>query len=155
MTHRGSIRRRGQTWTAYWRQDTPTGRKLCSKGGFKTKREAQAFLTETLGSMLQGTYTEPSRLSFGDYLVNTWLPSKAASLRPSTWASYQRNVELHIVPELGHIKLQRLTASHLDRFYARMLRGDAKKVLAFHRSRCATRTGSSGALCAMRNASSW
>ena len=97
MSQRGSIRRRGETWTAYWRQDTQTGRKLCSKGGFKAKRDAQTFLTETLGAMRQRTAsTEPSKLSFGDYLRDRWLPSRVANLRPSTWASYERNVELHI-----------------------------------------------------------
>jgi hypothetical protein len=34
-------------------------------------------------------------------------------IRPSTWLSYQRNVERHIVPALGHLPLQQLTPAQL------------------------------------------
>ena len=36
-------------------------------------------------------------------------------IRPSTWLSYQRNVERHIVPALGHLPLQQLTPAQLTR----------------------------------------
>jgi hypothetical protein len=48
---RGSVRKRGSTWT--WYLDAPpdpvTGkRRQASKGGFRTKRECQEALNETL-----------------------------------------------------------------------------------------------------------
>jgi hypothetical protein len=42
-------------------------------------------------------------------------------VRPSTWLSYQGNVERHIVPALGRLPLQRLTPAQLTAFYRRLL----------------------------------
>ena len=71
----------------------------------------------------------------------TWLPTKQLTLRPSTWDSYRRNVELHVLPELGRVPIRHLRAEHLERLYAKLLdhgrangRGglDAKTVLEIH-----------------------
>lgn len=45
---RGFVKRRGSTWTAYWKVDTPAGLKQRTKGGFATRREAQVFLMDTV-----------------------------------------------------------------------------------------------------------
>lgn len=121
MSQRGFIRRRGSTWTAYWQVESKQGRHQRSKGGFPTRKEAQAFLTATLASLQAGTFSEPSKVTVREYLLERWLPGRSASLRPSTFDSYRRNIELHVDPALGHLKLQQLSADHLDRFYADLL----------------------------------
>ena len=123
MVQRGFVRKRGSTWTAYWLLTIGDQRRQRSKGGFATKRQAQAYLNETLAALQKGDFTEPNRVTVCEYLLERWLPAKKASLRTSTWDSYRRNIELHIVPELGRIPLQQLTADRLDRFYADMLAG--------------------------------
>ena len=50
MSQRGSIHRRGDSWTVRWRTETAEGRKQHSKGGFRTKKEAQEFLTDTMAA---------------------------------------------------------------------------------------------------------
>ena len=40
------------------------------------------------------------------------------AVRVSTYASYRGLVERHVVPALGHVQLQQLSADRLDRFYA-------------------------------------
>ena len=42
-------------------------------------------------------------------------------LRASTFDSYRRNIELHVVPAIGAVPLQKLTPEHLDTFYAELL----------------------------------
>jgi integrase len=124
MSQGGHIRKRGQSWTAYYFvSDASAERRQRSKGGFRTKSEAQAYLTSTLAGLHAGTYTEPSRLTVGAYLTDRWLPAIRASIRPSTWSNYRRNIDNHIVPELGEVLLQKLTADQLDRFYADKLAG--------------------------------
>lgn len=119
MTQQGSLRRRGNSWTAYWFVTDRGGeRRQKSKGGFATKRDAQAFLTEQLASLATARYVEPSKLTFGEYLTNYWLPTVRGTTRPSTWDSYQRTVDLHVLPELGATPLQKLSAHDLDRYYA-------------------------------------
>jgi integrase len=43
-------------------------------------------------------------------------------LRPSTYDSYQRITGNHVLPTLGAVPLQQLTADHLDRLYSRLLK---------------------------------
>lgn len=42
-------------------------------------------------------------------------------MRESTWRSYELNVRVHLIPELGHVRLQDLTAMKIDAFYAGLL----------------------------------
>lgn len=131
MAQQGSTRRRGNSWTAYWFvTDNHGRRRQKSKGGFTTKRDAQTFLTEQLSSLTTATYVEPSRMTFGEYLTDFWLPTVKGTTRPSTWDAYKRTVDLHVVPELGSIPLQKLSAHDLDRYYAAKRasgRADGKK----------------------------
>ena len=123
MAQRGMIRKRGLSWTAYWWVDTRQGSSQRSKGGFPAQREAKSFLTETLAAIQAGEFAEPTKLRVDDYLVCRWLPGRRASLRPSTYDSYRRNLELHAVPAIGQVQLQHLRTDHLDRLYADLLAG--------------------------------
>lgn len=86
---RGSVRKRGTTWT--WYLDAPpdpvTGkRRQASKGGFRTKREAQEALNETLARLRDGTFVPPSQRTLGSFLLEEWLPAvRPPRVRPSTW----------------------------------------------------------------------
>jgi integrase len=118
---RGFVQKRGRTWTAYYYLVTGAGRRQCSKGGFRTKALALGYLNDTMAALQRDELVEPSRLSVGEYLLDRWLPLMANTLRPSTWENYKHVVEQHIIPTLGHLQLQRLTADHLDRLYGSLL----------------------------------
>jgi integrase len=121
---RGSVRKRGSTWTAtYDEQPGADKRKQRSRGGFATKREAQAFLTDQLRRLDTGTYVEPSRLTVRAFLVDEWLPAITSSVRPATAATYERAVRLDLVPALGAVRLQALRSGHLNGLYAELERG--------------------------------
>lgn len=115
MSQRGSIRKRGETWTAYWFVAGPDGRRQRSKGGFRTKRAAQAHLTDVLGAVQAGTWQEPSKLTVGQYLVDHWLPG--LDRRPTTLEQYRHMVEAWIVPALGSVPLAHLTPRQVADFY--------------------------------------
>ncbi|MCZ7537305.1 MAG: site-specific integrase [Acidimicrobiia bacterium] len=134
MSQRGSIHRRGDTWTVRWRTDTAEGRKHHSKGGFRTKKEAQDFLTDVMAALRGGVFAEPTKVTVGDFLTERWLPARQLSLRPSTYASYQTAINCHVVPELGHIQIQQLSPDRLDRFYADLVASglSAKTVRNIH-----------------------
>jgi integrase len=122
---RGGVRKRGTTWT--WYLDAPpdpvTGkRRQASKGGFRTRREAQEALNEALARLREGTFVLPSQRTLGSFLLEEWLPAvRPPRVRPSTWESYRMNAEAHIVPALGHLPLQRLTPAQLTAFYRFLL----------------------------------
>ncbi len=117
---RGGTRKRGATWT--WHlgiADPATGRwRQLSKGGFRTRREAQAALNEAMAALRSGSFVEPSRLTLGAFLTEQWLPTTRAAVRPTTWTTYRIYAEAQVVPALGHVPLQALTAAHLNRPYA-------------------------------------
>ncbi len=46
-----------------------------ARAGFATKREAQAFLTEQLQRLGDGSYTAPSKTTLGEFLESEWLPA--------------------------------------------------------------------------------
>ena len=51
-----------------------------------------------------------------------WLDSIAAArVRPLTLAGYRSKVEIHLLPHLGHVRLDRLQPEHLEALYAQML----------------------------------
>jgi integrase len=117
---RGSIRRRGPTWTAVLdagRDPTTRKRRQISRGGFKTKKEAQRWLTSALGQVDQGSYVAPTRELVGEYLLE-WLAAIRSSLRPSTWESYERLCRRHLIPRIGHVYLHQLGPGHLSTLYS-------------------------------------
>ena len=54
------------------------------------------------------------------FLLERWLPAIGHTVRPSTRVSYEGHVRLHIAPSLGHVRLDRLRPSHLNRLYAEL-----------------------------------
>ena len=91
-----------------------------------SRKAAEKLLSELVKRMHDGDYRSPERITFGDYLLERWLPTKRAQLRPSTFSSYKNNIELHVLPSLGAIRLQKLQPEDLDTFYARLL-ADGKR----------------------------
>lgn len=91
------------------------------KAGFATKREAQEALTQVLASISTGTHIEPSRMLMSEFLKGEWLPAIRPTIRPTTYLSYAGHVECHIIPALGALPLQHVSASHINAFYSRLL----------------------------------
>lgn len=94
------------------------GTRQVLRRGFRTKRAAGEALREALGDVAKGTHVAPSKLTFGDYLTDTWLP--ALRLKPSTVASYRKNVRLHVVPHVGPLALSAVTGQRLTALYRRL-----------------------------------
>lgn len=95
---RGWVKKRGSTWTAYWKD--PAGRQR-TKGGFRTKTAAVAHLDTVVPSVRGGSYVEPSRMTLAEWMLEHWLPAIRDEIEPSTWSSYKKETENHIVPHLG------------------------------------------------------
>jgi integrase len=116
-SQRGSIRRRGDTWTALWR--SPDGRQR-SKGGFRTRKEAAAHLTTALAAVQDGSHVERSRLTLGIFLTDHWLPTIKATVRPGTLRNYAEHVRVYIAPRIGAVPLQAVSAATLNALYAEL-----------------------------------
>lgn len=95
-------------------------------GGFKTKREAERVLAEVLQTVEQQTYVAPQRLTLAEFVVSEWLPIMQTQVKVSTWDSYRRNLQKHVLPVLGSRPLQQLTAAHLNALYRSLLEPGGK-----------------------------
>jgi integrase len=116
---RGSVRQRGTTWTVVFDEPRADGRRRQrSKGGFRTRKDAERYLREQLVSLDAGTYMAPRKLTVATYLAEHWLPAmQVRGLRPSTLTRYEDHVRCAITPALGGLPLQRLMPTHLNKLY--------------------------------------
>lgn len=115
----GHVRKRGKKWAfVQYVTDPATGEgKYRWKSGFATKSDAQRALREAISATEQGTFIEPSKMSYADYVERLWLPQLDDQLESSTIESYERNMRVHILPRIGGIKLQQLGPIHLNDLY--------------------------------------
>jgi integrase len=122
---RGSVIKRGSTYTVVLDVGRDENGKRLRRwhSGFRTKNEAEQARTRLMSALDAGTYTEPTKLTFGAFVKDKWLPALAATVRPNTLAMYRINLDKHIVPALGHIRLTKLSPEQLNAFYAQLLSG--------------------------------
>ena len=116
---RGPVRRRGSTWTVILDvgRDPATGkRRQRWKGGYKTRKAAEAALRELMAEVDQGTYVVRSSVTLADYLTD-WLETVRPRLRPTTWNSYRIAAE-RVAKSLGNTLVQSLTPLDVERFCA-------------------------------------
>ena len=97
-----------------WFNDPETGKP------FETKKKAEAFRTNLLHSVGSGTYVSKSNLLFSDWLEQ-YLDTVEVRLAPATFSSYRKNIRNHIIPRLGNVPVQKLTAQDLNKVYRVLL----------------------------------
>ena len=70
------------------------------------------------------------------WLYNIAAPADGRGVRPKTYAAYRGDVERHLVPRIGHLRLTKLDAEHIERLHADLLAAglSAKSVLNAHRT---------------------
>lgn len=96
-------------------------------GGFTTKREAEEVLAKIIAKQDEGTYIPPSKTTLLAFVEELWYPTIEGEVKPSTFDSYQRTLRDYVLPTLGQMRLQQLTAAHLNALYGELrLRGRKK-----------------------------
>ncbi len=117
-------RRRGNAeGTIYLRKDgrwearisLDQGRRKAFYG--RTRQEAGQKLAVALKARQDGLPPVSERQTVRQYMGH-WLESSRPSLRPRTWLRYEQLLRLHVVPEIGKVRLVRLSPQHLQRLYA-------------------------------------
>ncbi len=107
----GNLRKRADgRWEA--RISLPGGKR---KSLFaKTRREAGQRLLQAQRAIAEGLPASGERQTIGAFL-EAWLRDSAVhKVRPKTFRRYHEITRLHIVPEIGRIRLARLTPQHVE-----------------------------------------
>ena len=100
---KGSVRKRGKTWSYYFDLGKIDGkRQKKEKGGFATKKEAEAALAKALNEYnTAGLVFEPSEITVADYL-NQWFDLYCkANLKYNTQVGYLHIIQGHLIPKFG------------------------------------------------------
>lgn len=93
-------------------------RNRLKKQGFKTKKEAEIFVTETLNRKNKG-YVTPTTNNFllKDFILEWFNNYKSNTLGINTKNNYLSRINYHIIPKLGNLKLTDITNITLQNFY--------------------------------------
>lgn len=89
-------------------------------GGFRTRKEAEIARAKLVDDLHTGSYVMPDRLSFNDWVKDSWLPMTEMRVKPSTFHSYRRNLEIHVLPAIGSRPLQQVTPLMLNALYSKL-----------------------------------
>ena len=86
----------------------------------KTKTECWRKLNAAMTDSDKGILPSPANLTLSKYLRNMWLANSVkGTVSRATYEGYRRDVNHHIVPELGRRKLKELTRDDIRRLYRR------------------------------------
>lgn len=86
-----------------------------SKGGFKTKKECKAAMTELENKINKGEYFEESKDTVEEYLKE-WLKNIKHNVAEGTYEFYKDIVERVLIPALGMIKIDKLNVLQIQNF---------------------------------------
>jgi hypothetical protein len=87
-----------------------------SKRNGKTRKEAQERLNVALSEHQQGMGVTGPQQKYEQFFVH-WLESvHKQSIRERTYERYEHMRRLHLLPDLGHHPLEKLSAHHLQWF---------------------------------------
>lgn len=127
----GSIRkkvitRNGKEYT-YWEArytvgtDPGTGKQLQRTITGKTQKEVSQKLKKATSEIDDGIYIEPSKLTLGRWL-DIWTSEYMGDKKFLTVKTYKAQVEEHIKPALGAVKLSELNPHDIQKFYNALLK---------------------------------
>ena len=114
--------KRGKSWQYIFDGAKIDGkRKRYSKGGFRTKAEAEKAGVKAMAEYNQtGVDFTPSEMSYSDFL-DYWIKAYGElNLKQVTIENYVKKIRLHIKPYLGMYKLSALSSKSLQDFILKM-----------------------------------
>jgi len=115
-----TVVRNGKAYT-YWEarittgRDPGTGKQLQRSFTGKTQREVREKMQAAAVAVNEGTYTAPQRLTVGQW-ADIWQRDYMGGLKPSTVAIYRNNLNNHIKPALGAVRLADLHPHTVQNF---------------------------------------
>ena len=92
-----------------------------------TKQEVLDKLDQLRGDARAGNLPDAGNLTVGQ-LLDRWLQSSKPKMAVRTFEEREKTVANHVRPRLGALKLVKLTALHVESFYADMHNDGARRI---------------------------
>ena len=87
--------------------------------GFDTRKEAENELPRILNDLNDGTYIEPSKKKYRDF-IDDWHQNRKSKVSKNTFVTYKHMIDSHIKPHLGRFQLDKLNSLAIDNFYTEL-----------------------------------
>lgn len=120
--------------TATLGRNESTGKAIRKAFYGKTRTIAVGKMKDAQADARRGKWAEPSRLTFGAWVLE-WLETYCRpKVRATTYEWYRSFAVHHVIPGVGEVQLSRLQVSTIQRFYADRLEAgvSAQSVRAMH-----------------------
>ncbi|MEK4418260.1 site-specific integrase [Bacillus sp. FSL K6-0268] len=125
-----SFRKRNDKWEYRIRYKEMGKYKETSKGGFKTKKEAQLAAAKIEEKFANGVDVNNHNITFNDYMYE-WLDTyKKGTVSERTYIIYRKNIRLFILPTFGNLKLKDLTRVKYQKFINSLLKTRSKQTVS-------------------------
>jgi integrase len=89
---------------------------------YSTGRDAESFAIQLKAEILKGSYIDPSKLSYGDYLLRWYDGYVKANIAQTTQRRYKQIIDLRVIPLIGDIPIEKLRTTHIKDFYAQIIK---------------------------------
>ena len=100
-------------------RDPVTGKQVQKAVWGKTQKEALMKLQQITTTINDGTYTEPSKITVGEWL-DIWVNEYIRNRKYHTKRSYEGHIRNYLKPALGQVRLQALTPAAIQAFFNRL-----------------------------------
>lgn len=116
---KGGTRFRWQASVLVSADDPDGGLKRLSRGGFKTAKEADHSMQEALAKSREGKTAVVGKDTFALY-AKQWLDG--LSLANSTLKGYEKIIRVHLIPQIGSLRLSEIVPSRISKLYRELER---------------------------------
>ncbi len=127
-----TVTRNGKQYT-FWEgrltigTDPGSGKQQRKSFTGKTQKEVREKMQAAAVSVNEGSFFEPTKLTVKEWF-EVWLSEYMADKKPLTVTQYRSMSETHIFPAIGAVRLSKLTAPQLQKFYNQLAKdGKATK----------------------------
>ena len=105
-------------WEARYTEgfDPGTGKQVQRSISGKTQKEVRQKLQAATSAIAAGTYVAPCKMTLGEWL-EIWKKEYLGSVKPLTVKDYYNQIDNHIKPAMGAVRLDSLETHMIQRFY--------------------------------------
>jgi len=97
---------------------------------FRTRKEADAALSERVQQLGKGTYIAPNQEKTFSQLCEAFTKAHKRRVKANSWTDYERNMELHLKPYFEGCKLRDIALVHVEGFVAdRLEQGKGERTI--------------------------
>lgn len=100
--------------------DPGTGKQIQKSVYGKTQEEVRKKLRAVTRDIGDGSYADAGRMTVGQWM-DAWYDNYTLDMKDSTKKAYKSNIDNHIRPGIGSVRMSQLTTDHIQTFYKKLM----------------------------------